>query len=52
MAIKHGSDIAIWFINVMKHFGRELESSIPFKTNNTAALINIINPDLSLASNT
>ncbi|TIC08634.1 hypothetical protein E3Q15_03899 [Wallemia mellicola] len=44
MAIKHGSDIAIWLRNVMKHFGRELKSPITIKTDNTAALTNIINP--------
>ncbi|TIC01693.1 hypothetical protein E3Q16_03662 [Wallemia mellicola] len=44
MAIKHGSDIAIWLRNVMKHLGRELKSPITIKTDNTAALTNIINP--------
>ncbi|TIC28442.1 rve-domain-containing protein [Wallemia mellicola] len=44
MAIKHGSDIAIWLRNVMEHLGRNLESPIPVKTDNTAALTNILNP--------
>ncbi|TIB68352.1 hypothetical protein E3Q23_04414 [Wallemia mellicola] len=44
MAIKHGSDIAIWLRNVMKHVGRELKSPITIETDNTAALTNIINP--------
>ncbi|TIB94943.1 hypothetical protein E3Q17_04423 [Wallemia mellicola] len=44
MAIKHGSDIAIWLINVMEHLGRKLKSPIPIKTDNNAALTNIINP--------
>lgn len=44
MAIKHGSDIAIWLRNVMEHIGRSINSPIPIKTDNTAALTNILNP--------
>lgn len=44
MAIRHGSDIAIWFRNVMEHLGRSLKAPIPVNTDNTGALTNIIIP--------